>query len=113
MYLNFRWFGADDPVALKHLRQVPGVEGIVNDTGAPDVGTDRHATYELLPDPATDTWTRSVVLPVPPTTCTDTTADRGTVTLVGGAVPFTSTTGSITRAVTLPIWLPAGSMSSV
>jgi mannonate dehydratase len=30
MYLNFRWFGADDPVGLKHLRQVPGVEGIVS-----------------------------------------------------------------------------------
>jgi len=30
MYLNFRWFGADDPVVLKHLRQVPGVEGIVS-----------------------------------------------------------------------------------
>jgi len=30
MYLNFRWFGSDDPVPLRHLRQVPGVDGIVS-----------------------------------------------------------------------------------
>ncbi|HEU4558660.1 MAG TPA: mannonate dehydratase [Longimicrobium sp.] len=27
--MTFRWFGADDPVPLQHIRQVPGVEGIV------------------------------------------------------------------------------------
>ena len=28
--MTFRWFGADDPVPLEHIRQVPGVEGIVS-----------------------------------------------------------------------------------
>lgn len=28
--MTFRWFGADDPVTLEHVRQVPGVEGIVS-----------------------------------------------------------------------------------
>lgn len=27
--MTFRWFGADDPVPLEHIRQIPGVEGIV------------------------------------------------------------------------------------
>jgi mannonate dehydratase len=27
---TFRWFGADDPVPLEHIRQVPGVEGVVS-----------------------------------------------------------------------------------
>lgn len=30
MRMTFRWFGADDPVRLEHIRQVPGVEGIVS-----------------------------------------------------------------------------------
>ena len=30
MYLTFRWFGADDPVPLRHIRQIPGVTGIVS-----------------------------------------------------------------------------------
>ncbi len=29
MHLTFRWFGPDDPVPLAHVRQVPGVEGVV------------------------------------------------------------------------------------
>jgi mannonate dehydratase len=28
--MTFRWFGADDPVPLEHIRQIPGVEGIVS-----------------------------------------------------------------------------------
>src|ERR1051326_1074270 len=27
--MTFRWFGPDDPVPLEHIRQIPGVEGIV------------------------------------------------------------------------------------
>lgn len=30
MYLTFRWFGPDDPVPLAHVRQIPGVEGVVS-----------------------------------------------------------------------------------
>ena len=30
MQLTFRWFGPDDPVRLAHVRQVPGVEGVVS-----------------------------------------------------------------------------------
>lgn len=30
MYMTFRWYGPGDPVALEHIRQVPGVEGIVS-----------------------------------------------------------------------------------
>jgi len=29
MYMTFRWFGRDDAVTLKRIRQIPGVEGIV------------------------------------------------------------------------------------
>jgi len=29
VFLTFRWFGADDPVSLAHIRQIPGVRGIV------------------------------------------------------------------------------------
>jgi len=30
MQMTFRWFGESDPVSLSHIRQVPGVEGIVS-----------------------------------------------------------------------------------
>jgi len=30
MEMTFRWYGADDPVTLPRIRQVPGVEGIVS-----------------------------------------------------------------------------------
>ena len=30
MFLTFRWFGADDPVPLSKIRQIPGVTGIVS-----------------------------------------------------------------------------------
>lgn len=30
MQLSFRWYGPDDPVRLDHIRQIPGVEGIVS-----------------------------------------------------------------------------------
>ena len=30
MEMTFRWFGPDDPVRLEHIRQIPGVTGIVS-----------------------------------------------------------------------------------
>lgn len=30
MRLTFRWFGPDDPVPLAHIRQIPGVTGVVS-----------------------------------------------------------------------------------
>ena len=30
MQLSFRWYGPNDPVPLKHIRQIPGVEGVVS-----------------------------------------------------------------------------------
>jgi mannonate dehydratase len=50
MRMTFRWFGPGDPVPLSHIRQVPGVEGIVSalhdlPPGAPWTrdGMERHA----------------------------------------------------------------------
>jgi mannonate dehydratase len=39
--MTFRWFGPDDPVRLEHIRQIPGVTGIVS------------ALYEIAPG---DPW---------------------------------------------------------
>ncbi|MBI9107536.1 MAG: mannonate dehydratase [Spirochaetales bacterium] len=30
MRMTFRWFGPSDPITLQHIRQIPGVEGIVS-----------------------------------------------------------------------------------
>jgi mannonate dehydratase len=30
MKMTFRWFGADDPIPLQYVRQIPGVEGVVS-----------------------------------------------------------------------------------
>ncbi|HEU6451479.1 MAG TPA: mannonate dehydratase [Gemmatimonadaceae bacterium] len=30
MRLTFRWFGVDDPIPLAHIRQIPGVTGVVS-----------------------------------------------------------------------------------
>jgi len=30
MHMTFRWFGPDDPIPLAHIRQIPGVTGIVS-----------------------------------------------------------------------------------
>ncbi|NUP70202.1 MAG: mannonate dehydratase [Gemmatimonadaceae bacterium] len=30
MQMTFRWFGASDPIPLEHIRQIPGVRGIVS-----------------------------------------------------------------------------------
>jgi len=30
MQLTFRWFGPDDPIPLAHVRQIPGVRGVVS-----------------------------------------------------------------------------------
>ena len=30
MRMTFRWFGAEDPVPLRHIRQIPGIRGIVS-----------------------------------------------------------------------------------
>ena len=44
MQLTFRWFGTSDPIPLSHIRQIPGVTGIVS------------ALYDI---PVGDTWPRS------------------------------------------------------
>src|SRR3954465_7687299 len=41
MDMTFRWFGAGDPIALGHVRQIPGVRGVVT------------ALYEV---PVGDSW---------------------------------------------------------
>jgi len=41
--MTFRWFGADDPVSLRHIRQIPGVRGVVS------------ALYDV---PVGDIWSR-------------------------------------------------------
>jgi mannonate dehydratase len=30
MEMTFRWFGAEDPIPLQHVRQIPGVRGVVS-----------------------------------------------------------------------------------
>ncbi|HEY9228880.1 MAG TPA: mannonate dehydratase, partial [Gemmatimonadaceae bacterium] len=30
MRMSFRWFGQSDPIPLAHIRQVPGVTGVVS-----------------------------------------------------------------------------------
>jgi mannonate dehydratase len=30
MQMTFRWYGASDPIPLQHIRQIPGVEGVVS-----------------------------------------------------------------------------------
>ena len=30
MQMTFRWFGPDDPIPLEHIREIPGVKGIVS-----------------------------------------------------------------------------------
>ncbi|HEY2027342.1 MAG TPA: mannonate dehydratase, partial [Gemmatimonadaceae bacterium] len=30
MQMTFRWFGVDDPIPLRHIRQIPGVCGVVS-----------------------------------------------------------------------------------
>ena len=30
MFMTFRWFGATDPIPLAHIRQIPGVQGVVS-----------------------------------------------------------------------------------
>ena len=30
MRMTFRWFGPDDPIPLAHIRQIPGVRGVVS-----------------------------------------------------------------------------------
>lgn len=38
MEMTLRWFGADDPVSLQYIRQIPGVTGIVSSVADIDVG---------------------------------------------------------------------------
>ncbi|HEV8398262.1 MAG TPA: mannonate dehydratase [Gemmatimonadales bacterium] len=44
MYMTFRWFGAADPIPLAHIRQIPGVQGVVS------------ALYDV---PVGDAWPRA------------------------------------------------------
>ena len=30
MKLSFRWYGADDPISLEYIRQIPGMRSIVS-----------------------------------------------------------------------------------
>lgn len=46
MRMSFRWFGEDDPVPLEHIRQIPGVHGIVS------------ALYDV---PVGETWPREKI----------------------------------------------------
>ena len=46
MLLSFRWFGPEDPVPLRHIRQIPGVTGVVS------------ALYDV---PIGDAWPRDSV----------------------------------------------------
>jgi mannonate dehydratase len=43
MRMTFRWFGASDPIPLRHIRQIPGVTGVVS------------ALYDV---PVGDAWPR-------------------------------------------------------
>lgn len=38
MEMTLRWFGTDDPVSLQHIRQIPGVTGIVSSVAEISVG---------------------------------------------------------------------------
>src|SRR3954467_14506870 len=44
MRMTFRWFGASDPIPLRHIRQIPGVTGVVS------------ALYDV---PVGDPWPRT------------------------------------------------------
>jgi mannonate dehydratase len=46
MHMTFRWFGPSDPIPLTHIRQIPGVTGIVS------------ALYDV---PVGDPWPRSAL----------------------------------------------------
>ena len=46
MRMTFRWFGPGDPVLLEHIRQIPGVKGIVS------------ALYDV---PVGETWSRRAI----------------------------------------------------
>jgi mannonate dehydratase len=39
MQMTFRWFGPDDPIPLAHVRQIPGVRGVVSALYDVPVGT--------------------------------------------------------------------------
>jgi mannonate dehydratase len=39
MYMTFRWFGREDPIPLAHIRQIPGVAGVVSALYDVPVGT--------------------------------------------------------------------------
>ena len=44
MHMTFRWFGSTDPIPLAHIRQIPGVNGVVS------------ALYDV---PVGDPWPRA------------------------------------------------------
>jgi len=46
MRMTFRWFGPSDPITLQHIRQIPGVEGIVS--SAFDVPSDEVIPKETV-----------------------------------------------------------------
>ena len=63
MYTTFRWFGEPDAVTLEHIRQIPGVVGIVSSLYAAPVGAAwPRAELVLLRDRITDAGFRFSVV---------------------------------------------------
>ena len=67
MRMSFRWFGKDDPVPLSHIRQIPGVRGIVS------------ALYDV---PVGEVWPRDAIERL-----AETTADNGIPLSVIESIP--------------------------
>src|SRR5260221_4322298 len=67
MIMTFRWFGADDPIPLKHIRQIPGVTVVVSALYDIPVGDawPKARLERLVPDVHEACLTLSVVESIP------------------------------------------------
>ena len=67
MYMTFRWFGPTDPIPLAHIRQVPGVQGVVSALYDVPVGErwPRNRLAQLQDDVADAGLTLAVVESIP------------------------------------------------